>query len=503
MKSARHSKGARSQTGSAESRKSEICPRKRTAISPTEAYALIFGLFLGLAFLKFGNPIILNDEVVPPGSLLEFREAPWPPIWGAWLLVPLAVSGGVLAASARLRWPGSRWLLALPAIWFGWQFVSACGTVDSHLTALTLWQFFGCITCYLLGALVLGNGRGLQWLLIGVLAGFAFCLVRAVDQRLFEFPRESQMLIEGQRAGWTNYSAEAIQQLRRDEIIISTNGMDIANPAILAKYTKGRAFGTLVYPNALSGATLMLLPAMLALAFGATRRFRPLTRYLVILLTLFLGLGSLYWSGSKSGWLIAMGLGCVCLFRLRWSNRAKAIVIAAAAMIGLAAFGVRFHRYFSRGATSVSARFDYWSAALTNTREHPVLGSGPGTFQRPYARLKAPQSEMARLTHNDYLEQFSDSGIPGGIAYAGWIALLIWTFARTFWTAKNTLRFALFLGLFGWFVQGLDEFGLYIPALAWTAFSIAGALLVFRVDGPTSNNGHLCNEPRYTGRHKS
>ena len=28
---------------------------------------------------------------------------------------------------------------------------------------------------------------------------------------------------------------------------------------------------------------------------------------------------------------------------------------------------------------------------------------------------------MARLTHNDYLEQFCDSGIIGGVSYALWI----------------------------------------------------------------------------------
>jgi len=29
----------------------------------------------------------------------------------------------------------------------------------------------------------------------------------------------------------------------------------------------------------------------------------------------------------------------------------------------------------------------------------------------------------------------------------------------------------------GWFTHGLAEFGLYIPASAWTAFTLAGALL--------------------------
>jgi hypothetical protein len=34
--------------------------------------------------------------------------------------------------------------------------------------------------------------------------------------------------------------------------------------------------------------------------------------------------------------------------------------------------------------------------------------------------------------------------------------------------------FAIFIGLLGWFVQGVGEFSLYIPALAWTAFTLLG-----------------------------
>jgi O-antigen ligase len=174
---------------------------------------------------------------------------------------------------------------------------------------------------------------------------------------------------------------------------------------------------------------------------------------------------------------------------------------------GLGLFGLRFAGYFAKGATSAVARADYWKAAVQNTREHPVWGSGPGTFQRPYARLKAPESEMARLVHNDFLEQATDSGLPGFVLYTAWIGGLLWTLGRRI-TASQTLgsplskespadslnsdasgwkswpeadrrrlEWAVFMGLLGWFTHGLAEFGLYIPASAWTAFTLAGALL--------------------------
>src|SRR5262249_17938183 len=85
---------------------------------------------------------------------------------------------------------------------------------------------------------------------------------------------------------------------------------------------------------------------------------------------------------------------------------------------------------------------------------------------------------MARLTHNDYLEQFSDSGVPGGIFYLAWIVSTLSTVGKAVWKIKNHVSFALFVGLLGWFSQGIGEFSLYIPAMAWTAFTILGSLLL-------------------------
>ena len=43
--------------------------------------------------------------------------------------------------------------------------------------------------------------------------------------------------------------------------------------------------------------------------------------------------------------------------------------------------------------------------------------------------------------------------------------------------AEDWLTFAVWLGVLGWALQGFAEFGLYIPALAWTAFALLGWLL--------------------------
>ena len=439
-------------------------------------YALAFGLFLGLAIIKFGNPVILDQNIPPPASFNEIITEFWPSHWAVWIWLPFAFFGAWLCRQYPVRRPGKYWLWLPPLIWLGWQGLAATTSVDGALTASTLPQFAGCVGCYFLGLLVLGRPVLMRWLLAGVLAGFTVCLIRAVDQRVFEFPQTYQALVEGEKSGWTNMAPETFLTLKQENFIVTTNGSDQANPLILEKLAKRRVNGTLVYPNALAGIILLILPAALTISVTNTKNLRFLIRLAVIAMTIGLGVVAFIFTGSKLGWLLALGLGGLMLFRLDWSSRLKWLALGVVLVVGLGAFAVVFHKYFANGATSVGARLDYWRAAAQTTASHPFLGTGPGTFQRPYARLLLPDAEMARLTHNDYLEQFSDSGVVGGLAYFAWISMALTNGGRRIWRHGDHLQVALFAGLLAWFIQGFGEFSLYIPALAWTAFTLMGCL---------------------------
>lgn len=457
-------------------------------LTASEIYALAFGLFLGLCVLKFGNPVILDEKISPPTTFSEYWRDAWPIHWVNWILLPLAAIGAILIVStgAPLPWRSEtpqraryvQWLLVLPLLWLGWQFISATQTVDASLTAATLWQFAGCVASYFIGIFLFRSPRAINLLLIGILAAFTICLIRATQQH-FEFPQDQKFLLEGQRTGWTNMPPAMVLELKRDQTIVTTNGVDVVNPVILAKFAKGRVMGTLVYPNALAGIILLLFPVSIVLAVNAANNLRPIIRSAAIGLTVILCAAAFFWSGSKFGWLLAMLIGGLCLFRLRLPLTLKIFVLTLAAVLGLGLFAIRFHTYFEKGATSTTARFDYWRAAVQTTHSHPLFGTGPGTFQRPYAQLKSPDAEMARLTHNDYLEQFSDSGIIGGIFYSVWIITALIFVGPNLWKSQNRINFALFLGLLGWFIQGLGEFSLYIPALAWIAFVFLGYALTW------------------------
>ena len=445
--------------------------------SATKFYALAFGLFLGLCIWKFGNPVILDHKISAPVTPADFLNEPWPLHWANRVWLPLAGFGALLIFQEKISWLKIKWLCLLPLMWLGCQFVSATRTVDANLTRATLWQFSGCVACYFLGTLIFARDKLWRWLLPGLFAAFAFCLVRGIDQHVFEFPQNFQVLVEGERTGWTNFPPEAVAQMKSDNIIVITNGAEMANPAMLDKFKKGRVAGTLVYPNALAGIILLLSPLSLVMAFGATKKLKLLIRFAVFVLAIFLVSAAFFWSGSKLGWLIGIAMVGLFMLRLDWPKKLKLAVIALVLIAGLGVFAVRFHNYFTAGATSVGARFDYWRAAIQIITAKPVFGSGPGTFQRPYARIKSPEAEMARLAHNDYLEQFSDSGVLGGLIYSTWIFLALAAAGRKIWCGGNIVSLSILIGLLGWFAQGFCEFGLYIPALAWPAFTLLGYLI--------------------------
>lgn len=243
------------------------------------------------------------------------------------------------------------------------------------------------------------------------------------------------------------------------------------------RLTSIRVYGTMVYPNSLAGLILLMLPACLYSLWELPAKIPQIIRLLLVGILGYMGCAAFFWSGSKTAWLVCLILGIITLFlKAKITNKYKLITGAGILCIGLIAFALTFSDYFKRGATSMSARFTYWNAAALNIQEHPLLGSGPGTFAIPYQKVKTPEDEMARLCHNDYLEQATDSGIPAAIAYLLFIAACFTLLWRQ-WKQHTPLEFCILLGITGFALQGFNEFSLYIPAIAWPFFILLGFLV--------------------------
>jgi len=157
-------------------------------------------------------------------------------------------------------------------------------------------------------------------------------------------------------------------------------------------------------------------------------------------------------------------------------QRAKVLTVLAVLFMAGTAFSLKFKNYFEQGATSLSARWTYWEAGWKSSMEHPLLGSGPGTFVRVFSLSKPEDAEMARLAHNDYLQQASDSGWIAALLYLAWI---VWPLIRCRpqqGLKQNPTLTVVWIGLCAWSIQNTIEFGLYIPALSWPFFLLLGWL---------------------------
>jgi len=507
---------------------SAVKPLEQTSATPKQSlsgrlFPVLFGSFLALALLKFGNPPIMEKWVTPPSEFIEFVIfTPWPIAWAYWMLAGVAVVGVFSVFSSRtgpsLKQGGcSKWLLVLPLVWLAWQWLAAMDSVDWHLSKATLLHFAACVLCFYLGFFALSRARQPWTFWLPLLAGFVLVLAIGWDQHLGG--------LETSRKYFKAY-------LYKEEAHLP--------PEFIKKMQSDRIFSTLFYPNALAGGLLLLLPTMLIVARRwpealASKRVRlgcfavaamgglcflefgsKGAGFFLLLVAVALvlprwrswlagvlvvgSLACLFWSGSKGGWLLMLLLGVITLLRFRVPKKLKLMVIAGVILLSLAGFFWKYSAFFQKGATSVVARFDYWRAALQITRQHPFLGTGPGTFAIPYAEIKKPEAEMSRMVHNDYLEQASDSGLVGFLAYLGFIwAALILSYFTTCESSEshpsrsepqenvgihpspNWLLFLIWLGVLGWALQGFVEFCLFIPGLAWPAFSLLGCVLAHRV----------------------
>jgi O-antigen ligase len=404
-----------------------------------------FGTVLGLAMLKLGNPVILDSYVARPQGFLEWLLGAWPVAWGYALLAVAVIPSLILHFRRDRQTPG--WLLALPLAWLAWQFVASLDTVDGTLTRATLPHFVACLICFFGGYGVLARCRESAWFWIPVIAVFGLVLFSAFGQHYGGLEQTRAMI--RQQPGWDQMPAEFLRRIESD-----------------------RVFGTVFYANTLASLVLLALPAALVQTWQMLATAPRTAKAVTVGLLAYAGMACLYWSGSKGGWLVAASVMAVMAWQGTPNRRVRFIVAGLILALGVAGLGLRFAGYFQRGATSAVARLDCWKAVLHVVHEHPITGSGPGTFGTMYKRLKRPESEMARLTHNDYLQQASDSGMPGFVAYLAWIAAGLHILQSR--RRESALNGALWLGFLAWTLHSVLEFGLYIPAMAWTAFALLG-----------------------------
>jgi O-antigen ligase len=344
-------------------------------------------------------------------------------------------------------------------LWLGWEFVSAIANNFPKPAGPVLAHFSACVAFFYLGFFALRGVRNPWPVWAGL--GLALCWVLhiAMVQHFGGLEATLKSALEGK-------GMDKASEMMRD-------------PANLNKLKSLRVFGSFMYPNGLAAGLLLLLPVSLVFLWQVAPKVRAGIRVVFLAILGGCGLACLYWSGSKAAWLFMVFLGVLAIghspLRMAWKRTSIYGLIA----LGLLGFTIKYADSAARGKKSMEARLIYWQAAIQITQQHPVIGTGPGTFGDSYRPIKPPNSEWAELAHNDYLEQASDSGIIGFLTFFCMIVGSISYIYRYILIKKGKfymVRFAVWLGLLGLFLHSGMEFNLYYPALAWPSFFLLGWL---------------------------
>jgi O-antigen ligase len=378
--------------------------------------------------------------------------------WGYLLMMPVFAAGlfAIRWKPFRGRWT---WLVLLPLLWLVWEFISGTASISPKLTRPVLAHFSACVAFFYLGLFALRGVRNPWPVWAGL--GLALCWVLhiAMTQHFGGLAETRKLILEGR----ASYQPPFLMH----------------DPAFLNRILGDRVFGSFMYPNGLAAGLLLLLPVTLVFLWQVAPNVRAGFRVLFVAIFGGCGLACLYWSGSKAAWLFMVFLGVFAIghspLRMSW----KRILIYGLLALGFIGFTIKYVDSAARGKRSMEARLVYWRAALQIFREHPVLGTGPGTFGPAYKQILPPNAEWARLAHNDYLEQASDSGIIGFLAFVSLIVgstAYLYRFRLQRIGHDNVAVFAVWLGLLGLFLHSGMEFNLYYPALAWPAFFLLGWL---------------------------
>jgi O-antigen ligase len=175
--------------------------------------------------------------------------------------------------------------------------------------------------------------------------------------------------------------------------------------------------------------------------------------------------------------------------------RAAGLVLALLALGAAIAVGGRAWEEFSNpdvqipgGATqqfsdfSSAGRSDFWSVAIESFGEEPLRGSGAGTYEFAWERLRSLDVPLHNA-HSLYLEAFADLGLLGGLLVLALVLTLLWTGFTAWRAARDGVRdlYAVLLAAMTAFAVGaaFDWFW-EIAALGAVFFLAAGALVAAR-----------------------
>ncbi len=217
---------------------------------------------------------------------------------------------------------------------------------------------------------------------------------------------------------------------------------------------QARVFSTFGQPNWLATYLVATIPIGIIAIF--TSQSNP-SRWLAALATIIY-YAAFWYTYSRSGWFGLIAALIVLLLCVSWQTIWQHRLQLTALLIGcLIVSFASFNSAALRAETSLSGRGDdsstgsirlmVWQGALQDILDHPILGTGLGTFAYsflPYRPVEMNNTTewnfLYNLAHNQVLNTAADVGIPGLLLWLSLFAITaiyIWPHSNLFSWIKN------------------------------------------------------------------
>ncbi|MDE3739160.1 O-antigen ligase family protein [Pseudomonas resinovorans] len=288
-------------------------------------------------------------------------------------------------------------------------------------------------------------------------------------------------------------------------VSLSVAGACLVGVLTAAEQLNGRATGLLTDPNYFALLITFAFPLALLSLLRSPGLLRRLF-WLGVLVLLLAGLGK---TGSRSGLMVLLLTCALSVWHYRDSLKTLVPRHLGWLVLGLAItlpllpsllpddFKQRLTALASLGSrvtiqtdTSLARRASYLLVGKEIIKEHPLLGSGPGTYPLEFAKTgyaiafahRPDVTQLYREAHNTYLSMFSELGVPGGLLFLALVFVALRNFhrARSRWLERGDTEqaaLATHLGL-AFTVLALFMLFLTIPShkYLWVMLGVASHL---------------------------
>jgi O-antigen ligase/tetratricopeptide (TPR) repeat protein len=251
--------------------------------------------------------------------------------------------------------------------------------------------------------------------------------------------------------------------------------------------TVGRLYSSFYAANTFAAFLLLLFPlALTRLTCAATRREVFDFGFMSVLLGTSLQLTS-----SRGAWFALAAVAPLLFLVLRppsWAaavRRLGLVVLVSVAAVALLAHSPgkvvgRTSQLLESGNRSVSDRVGYWRNALGVFRDHPILGTGAGTFGYVHARYQRSILVYAQDPHNLYLQTAAEMGLIGVAVLTALLAATarLWRRVLRRYPAgeAHAISSGIGVGLAAFFAHSAVEMDFAFPANPAMAFALVGVL---------------------------